>query len=223
MLNENASTPHRQREVYKYRLPRRRSSHRLEFEFEVEPSISPVDLIWAQTDSFIMLLYEPLMILSLAAQAVAMAVETETTVSDQGVYEAPLPGYQVVEMQWDVPVFPGQAAVSMNGTLGSVQHQARQLNPRWDQHMAELRAKRDIDMHVGVNLDKRAYVKKTIICGPGSYGWYGVPKIEFVALTNGFAPREMVPKPIPARSCSVWNCITGSAAIWWCNDVSRLT
>ncbi|KAG5981221.1 hypothetical protein E4U55_003180 [Claviceps digitariae] len=45
--------------------------------------------------------------------------------------EAPIPGYGVADLAWDINLNHGDAPLNLTGTIEQVQAQIKQLNPRW--------------------------------------------------------------------------------------------
>ncbi|KAK4094684.1 hypothetical protein PCL_10149 [Purpureocillium lilacinum] len=88
---------------------------------------------------------------------------------------APMDNYEVFIPQWDVEVFPGQPAITLNGTLEEVRSELNRLNPNWDS--AYVQGAFSSPDTSGPNTDDNALGKRTdfynahVICGGGSHGW----------------------------------------------------
>ncbi|KAK3897422.1 hypothetical protein C8A05DRAFT_39028 [Staphylotrichum tortipilum] len=139
---------------------------------------------------------------SLASFLVAFVAKTAMAV------EAPIPGYVVETLEWDVPVAPGQVEV-LNGTIQEVFAQALQINPDFKLQQdtgASTAAKRGgLEQH-----EKRT----TVLCG----NW---PLANKGRIEEGIRYLRVVPAaprngPGPG-ACGRVSCSYNSA-IWWCND-----
>lgn len=121
-----------------------------------------------------------------------------------GLADAPIPGYDVVDLTWQVEVFPGHFE-NLTGTAEQVHHAARAMNPGWKP-----------------NLAKRVplFNWSKVICGAGERGWHPckVRRIEEgIEYLRGLAG---VPRNGPGpETCGRVSC-SYQAAIWWCNNVS---
>ncbi|KID95567.1 hypothetical protein MAJ_08508, partial [Metarhizium majus ARSEF 297] len=119
-----------------------------------------------------------------------------------GLADAPIPGYDVVDLTWQVEVFPGHFE-NLTGTAEQVHHAARAMNPGWEP-----------------NLAKRVplFNWSKVICGAGESGWHPckVRRIEEgIEYLRGLAG---VPRNGPGpETCGRVSC-SYQAAIWWCNN-----
>ncbi|KAM3435425.1 hypothetical protein MY4824_004891 [Beauveria thailandica] len=127
----------------------------------------------------------------------SLAAPSESTL-DQ--LSAPVSGYGVDVLQWDVEVSPGEV-VLFNGTVEEVYSQVLELNPAYELSMSAQRRS---------NLERRSRV----VCG--NYGLASKDRIQeginYLRTLNA-APRN---GPGPAN-CGRVSCSYNSA-IWWCND-----
>lgn len=130
-----------------------------------------------------------------------------------GLADAPIPGYDVVDLTWEVEVFPGHFE-NLTGTAEQVHRAARAMNPGWKPRTAP-------DPR-GRNLAKRVplFNWSKVICGAGTLGWHPckVRRIEQgIEYLRGLAG---VPRNGPGpETCARVSC-SYQAAIWWCNNVS---
>ncbi|OAQ65141.1 hypothetical protein VFPPC_14002 [Pochonia chlamydosporia 170] len=127
-----------------------------------------------------------------------------------GAGEAPLPGYKVVDLSWEVEVFPGKVE-NFTGTVEQVHHEVTTLNPQWEPPTI------NIDVESSTN-EKRYTNWNAINCGAGPWGWRPCKSIKIqdgINYLRGLSGRPSNgpgPGACGRVSCS-WN-----AAIWWCND-----
>ncbi len=152
-----------------------------------------------------MAIFFSLALISLAARALAT--------------EAPIPGYGVEEMTWEVEVLPGQPPVSFNGTVEQLVAQASEINPDWEAKYITAANTAGADVESS-SLSKRApFVRRN--CGPGYYQWHPANTrrirdgIYYLSGIGGTATNGPGPGNCARVSCSY------NSAIWWCNDVSR--
>ena len=129
---------------------------------------------------------------------------------------ARIPGRNVVELSWEVPISPGGPVVTLNGTVQEVYAQLLKINPNYG---SQLGPTTDSSSAYEGNseLNSPEYEIKTIVCG----AYYpalvarieeGIKHLRSVPGSPGNGPG---PKDCGRVSCS-WN-----AAIYWCNDVSE--
>ncbi|KAK8133561.1 hypothetical protein PG984_005573 [Apiospora sp. TS-2023a] len=136
----------------------------------------------------------------------AFVLEAFTTLAASTALEAPLPGYGVETLQWEIAVAPGQTEI-LNGTVQEVHHQVLQINPEY-----RFRALPEKDLSM-----REAQTKTPddrIICFPDRTDKPRAFQAGFVYLrgidgtpTNGHGP----------GNCGRVSC-SGNSAIWWCND-----
>ncbi|KAG8409375.1 hypothetical protein J3459_017553 [Metarhizium acridum] len=123
---------------------------------------------------------------------------------------APIPGYTVTELQWEVEVFPGQLK-NFTGTVEKVHSQVTQLNPGWEQDVVAQREPEE----ARASLDKR-YIFYQVDCRPP--GWQPA---EYGAIGSGISYLKTLrgsPRYGPGPgACGRVSCSYDSA-IWWCND-----
>ncbi|OAQ60323.1 hypothetical protein VFPPC_10740 [Pochonia chlamydosporia 170] len=113
--------------------------------------------------------------------------------------EAPIPGYGVDVIQWNVEVAPGQTEV-LNGTVQEVYAHALQINPKFT--LAKSPDARDIHQKRNVHCGNWPLADKGRI-QEGIHYLRGVPG----APRNGPGP----------GNCGRVSC-SHNSAIWWCND-----
>lgn len=135
-----------------------------------------------------------------------------------------MPGYDIVELSWEVTPAPGQPAIILNGTVEQVHSQLLAINPRYQVIVI---AKRE-DLLVAPS----AATAATDLTGPtavahsaqiwkmtcGGYDSANTSQIEEgIKYLNGIAGQ---PKNGPGpNNCGRVSCSYNSS-IWWCNDVS---
>lgn len=129
--------------------------------------------------------------------------------------QAPIEGYGVVDLEWEVEVSPGGPVQKFNGTIERVHEELVKLNPNWDADYAlEAPAhgeKRDI-------LVERANFKDSAYFCGGRWPetdsiWIGYG-IDYLRRVSGKPSNGPGPGNCGRVSCSF------KSAIWWCNDVS---
>ncbi|GMF68816.1 unnamed protein product [Aspergillus oryzae] len=123
--------------------------------------------------------------------------------------EAPIPGYGVEDLSWEVQTTPGGPKVNLNGTVQEVHEQLLAINPNYEQEFAALNA----DKKRELTFEKR----DTVTC-------YQYPQANHKYVESGIKYLRSVPGqptngPGP-NNCGRVSC-SYNAAIWWCNDVSR--
>ncbi|KAJ6790047.1 hypothetical protein PWT90_05274 [Aphanocladium album] len=113
---------------------------------------------------------------------------------------APIPGYGVEELQWEVEISPGQVE-TLNGTVQEVYSQALVLNPDF-QLSAAVQTRRELQRRSHIDCNRFSYANRATIEDGISYlrRLKGAP-------TNGPGPANC------ARVSCSWD-----ASIWWCND-----
>ncbi|KAG8422833.1 hypothetical protein J3459_010014 [Metarhizium acridum] len=123
-----------------------------------------------------------------------------------GLAEAPIPGYDAVDLTWEVEVFPGHFE-NLTGTVARVHDAARAMNPEWKPRAVSGAAKRS-----------PLFNWSQVICGTGALGWHPckVRRIEEgIEYLRGLAG---VPRNGPGpETCGRVSC-SYQAAIWWCNN-----
>ncbi|KAK8038606.1 hypothetical protein PG993_007017 [Apiospora rasikravindrae] len=122
--------------------------------------------------------------------------------------EAPIPGYRVEEMQWEVDVGHGQTE-SLNGTVEEVFARILEVNPEFQLAPAPAPAPGAAEAR-GLQPEKRG----KLVCG-------GFPRGSVLYLNQGVNYLRGVPGrpgngPGPG-ACGRVSCSYNSA-IWWCND-----
>ncbi|KXX78412.1 hypothetical protein MMYC01_205883 [Madurella mycetomatis] len=125
--------------------------------------------------------------------------------------EAPIPGYGVEEIQWEVQAFPDGPMMNITGTLEHVYSELTKINPNYDEFVSSLEAERAVDAR---SVEKRFGP----VCGSAGYGWeYAIKNDiqEGISYLRGVSGQpSMGPGP---GNCGRVSCSYDSA-IWWCND-----
>ncbi|OAQ65385.1 hypothetical protein VFPPC_06491 [Pochonia chlamydosporia 170] len=125
---------------------------------------------------------------------------------------APLPGYGVEDFQWELEVFPG-VVQNFTGTIEQVARQATQINPDWEEHMANITASTDVDVS---HLERRKDFYRTD-CNP-RYKWDEAQEFAINEGTRYLWNQQGRPRNGPGPgNCGRVSCSYRSA-IWWCND-----
>lgn len=117
---------------------------------------------------------------------------------------APIEGYNVKPMQWEIEVFPGQVEV-LNGAIEDGHRQATEMNPAFEPPSPS-----QVPPATGLRLKKRGVVR----CGY-------FPSAQPSTVKDGISYLRGVqgkPKNGPGPgSCGRVGCSYGTG-IWWCND-----
>ncbi|KAG5995267.1 hypothetical protein E4U43_003068 [Claviceps pusilla] len=129
--------------------------------------------------------------------------------------DPPLPGYGVVDIEWNVQVKRGEPATNITGTVEEVEAELTRRNPNWKHELDDLSTGGD-GAH---RLAKRAEVEQ-VYCDSivHDYRW---PLASTYALIGGIRYLKSVPgkpgaNPGPGM-CGRISC-SWDSAIWWCND-----
>ncbi|KYK55798.1 hypothetical protein DCS_07762 [Drechmeria coniospora] len=119
--------------------------------------------------------------------------------------EAPIPGYGVEVLQWDVVVSPGKVEV-LNGTIQEVYAQALQINPDF-----KIIPVSEMDLHERRDILER---RPPVECGiwPLAEKFRIEEGIGYLRGLEGSPSHGPGPGICARVSCSY------NAAIWWCND-----
>lgn len=132
--------------------------------------------------------------------------------------EAPLPGYSVEILQWEVPVSLDGRTVMLNGDVQQVHDQLLEINPRYEEEFGTIddgntTALREIWRTTGA-MERQHDAWSD--CGHWDPAraeaiWEGINHLNHVS-------GRPVSKPGPGV-CGRVSC-SYESAIWWCNDVS---
>lgn len=128
---------------------------------------------------------------------------------------APLPGYEVEELVWEVEHTPGKPPAKLRGTIEEIHDQILDINPDFKPHEEDTSpaVKRGDGADALANLSKRKY---QVICNH-------FPQTDKEKVELGIEYLRKV-KGRPWLGPGPGKCIRVScgydAAIWWCNDVS---
>jgi hypothetical protein len=119
---------------------------------------------------------------------------------------APIPGYTVEYLQWEIEVSPGQKHL-LNGTVQEVMAQAIAINPAFK--LVERNPANAKDSSIVKRGDK--------ICNNFPQGKKGPLQdgVNYLRGLNGMPTNGPGPGACGRVSCSY------ASAIWWCNDVSK--
>ncbi|KAG6244468.1 hypothetical protein E4U24_005104 [Claviceps purpurea] len=128
--------------------------------------------------------------------------------------EAPIPGYDVETLDWNVRLDPRDAPITLSGTVEEVTSKAKKLNPRWARDMAKRKPARDDEAH----LQARDWAYR-VDCVDGKR-WKKAMLSSVQEGLDYLSKLKAKPKigPGPGK-CSRVSC-SYAAAIWWCNDKS---
>ncbi|KAG6222350.1 hypothetical protein E4U34_001494, partial [Claviceps purpurea] len=80
--------------------------------------------------------------------------------------KAPLPGYGVADLAWNIHLAPGETPINLNGTIEQITSQMNDINPRWVQ---DLEARKPLPVDAAHVQARDQYLK--FYCG-GPYGWW---------------------------------------------------
>lgn len=138
------------------------------------------------------------------------SAEVWLTVSVQvAAIKAPIEGYTVVDMQWEIEVFPGRVEI-LNGTIQEAYRQAKEMNPEFDPELPLPEASRALEAR---GLQRRSTVK----CGGWPTGYF---QTLYRVIQLDIRPRKGIARNPPGPgACSRPGC-DRSGTVWWCNDVS---
>lgn len=143
--------------------------------------------------------------------------------------DSPMPGYDIVELSWEVIPAPGQPALVLNGTVEQVHSQLLEINPKYQIEVFEKRE--------GLLAAPTAATAATAATDPteptaiahsaqiwhmtcGGYTSANTKRIkDGIKYLNSIAGQ---PKNGPGpNNCGRVSCSYNSS-IWWCNDVCFL-
>ncbi|KAM7222982.1 hypothetical protein V8F06_001538 [Rhypophila decipiens] len=137
-----------------------------------------------------------------------------------GALQAPIPGYGVEELEWEVEVTPGGEMVKANGTVEQVVAHLKTLNPNFDDDYAVQEGRNLTDLEFTAptaptgNVSKR-YEIESYFCH-GRWAWcestYVRDGVYYLNSVRGSPVNGPGPGNCGRVSCS-WR-----ASIWWCND-----
>ncbi|RAO74090.1 uncharacterized protein BHQ10_010102 [Talaromyces amestolkiae] len=133
--------------------------------------------------------------------------------------ESPMPGYDIVELSWEVTPTPGQPAIILNGTVEQVRSQLLAINPRYQFGFIAKRGDLLAAPTAATDLTEPTAVAHSaqiwkMTCG--GYDSADTSQIEDgIKYLNGIAGQ---PKNGPGpNNCGRVSCSYNSS-IWWCND-----
>ncbi|KAG6009925.1 hypothetical protein E4U21_000696 [Claviceps maximensis] len=134
--------------------------------------------------------------------------------------EAPIPGYGVAKLPWNIHLLPGDTPINLTGTIEQVYAQIKDLNPRWAQ---DLERKRSLAAAAAAGNDQEAHLLARaeplkVYCSSRAEKW-GYAETEHV--NRGIAYlSEIDGKPFNGPGpgmCARVSCAYRTS-IWWCND-----
>ncbi|KAK1248934.1 hypothetical protein MKX08_007154 [Trichoderma sp. CBMAI-0020] len=127
--------------------------------------------------------------------------------------DAPIPGYGVVELEWEVETTPGGPTVLVNGTIEAVYDKLTKINPNFTAEYP-LQAKN----HAANGTLEKRYTVDGYLC------WSPWPYTSFFAIDDGVSYLRGV-RGQPTNGPGPGNCgrvsCSYQSAIWWCNDNSQ--
>ncbi|RJE23849.1 hypothetical protein PHISCL_03821 [Aspergillus sclerotialis] len=126
-----------------------------------------------------------------------------------GAIEAPLPGYEVEDLTWEVEHTEGQPAAHLNGTIQQIHDQILELNPDFKlQQFSPVEKREESDL-----LAKLA-TRDCVVCSnfPGTQRSRVYQGIDYLRGIKGKPWLGPGPGKCIRVSCAY------NAAIWWCND-----
>ncbi|KAM5475898.1 hypothetical protein MauCBS54593_000580 [Microsporum audouinii] len=128
--------------------------------------------------------------------------------SGVGAYEAPLAGYGIQTITWEVKTSPNGPTVALNGTVEEVHHQLLKINPNYEAEFGTIDRKKE---HAR---DIHALGKRNVDCGR-------FRECSRQRIVEGIAHLYQVPGR-PSNGPGPGNCgrvsCSYDSAIWWCND-----
>jgi hypothetical protein len=132
--------------------------------------------------------------------------------------EAPLPGYGVEEVLWQVQSHPGKPHITLNGTVEEVYSQLLEINPNYETDFGTIdqrveRLKRD-DYPVEVTTPRDLTKRDNTVCWnfQATIVWPINSGITYLRGVPGQPTNGPGPGNCGRVSCSY------ESAIWWCND-----
>ncbi|KND89166.1 hypothetical protein TOPH_06105 [Tolypocladium ophioglossoides CBS 100239] len=130
--------------------------------------------------------------------------------------QAPIEGYGIVHLEWEVEVSPGGKTVVLNGTVENVHNELVKLNPNWDEDYAAVKkplSKRNDD---DFKLAGRADFTNAHFFCRGRW-----PECPSPIIAGGIAYLRRIqgqPRNGPGPgNCGRVSC-SHQSAIYWCND-----
>ncbi|KAG6003456.1 hypothetical protein E4U54_000680 [Claviceps lovelessii] len=130
--------------------------------------------------------------------------------------EAPISGYSVVDLAWDIELAAGNDPVNFTGTVQQVQAQLKELNPRWAQDLVK-KQPAAVGGHDDAHLLARDEPLK-VYCSSLAEKWHYAETshikegIEYLYGSSGKPKNGPGPGACARLSCSY------RSAIWWCHD-----
>ncbi|KAK0618993.1 hypothetical protein B0T14DRAFT_565892 [Immersiella caudata] len=140
----------------------------------------------------------------LAASAVA-ALAAPLTAND-----SPIPGYEIVDIQWSLQAFPGGEYINVTGTVEQVVAQLTKINPDYEKNV--LAAANMTRLGADAESGLWHYLYHDCLTWPVAWTrrvWEGIMYLDG---HDGVPTMGPGPAACARVSCS-WD-----SAIWWCND-----
>ncbi|KAL7908090.1 hypothetical protein GGI35DRAFT_480810 [Trichoderma velutinum] len=132
-------------------------------------------------------------------------------VASGSILTAPIPGYKVVTLKYEVQAFPGGPKMNMTGTIEEVRSELLKINPNLDKdfnfHLEAETTSADIEKRFGPDCSVHS-----------AYGWLPADVspintgISYLRGVSGVPVEGPGPGACGRVSCS------NDGAIWWCND-----
>ncbi|KAK4647848.1 uncharacterized protein QC761_104990 [Podospora bellae-mahoneyi] len=144
--------------------------------------------------------------------AAALAALTQIAQASQ----APIPGYGVVDIQFDLPIYPGNATSETVPIIGTIEHAVAHMEtlyPGWNESLFKLPSQR----HFVYDDSDRNIIPESFNC------WGRWKGCSWSAIARGIDYLWQLPiYPMPTNGPGPGNCgrvsCSYDSAIWWCND-----
>ncbi|RYP67835.1 hypothetical protein DL771_007012 [Monosporascus sp. 5C6A] len=129
--------------------------------------------------------------------------------------EAPIEGYGITELEWKVPVRPGQDPVILNGTVQQVHDQLLELNPEYDAEIATFSVSETVTFDTSEVPESGLERRDHNVCKgyPAAFAPDIITGINYLRGVPGTATNGPGP-----GNCGRVSCLNRNA-IWWCNDL----
>jgi hypothetical protein len=130
--------------------------------------------------------------------------------------QAPIPGYGVQRLEWDLPITPGGPKMTFHGTVQNVTAHLSKLNPNWME---------DFNISTTTNsasaVEKRELRDFNVNCNR-PFGWEPADQqriLQGIDYLRGLNMNDHPQNGPGPGNCGRVSC-SFKSAIWWCNDVS---
>ncbi|KAK4224233.1 hypothetical protein QBC38DRAFT_371454 [Podospora fimiseda] len=146
-----------------------------------------------------------------AIASIATAIMAGLTIASE-----PIPGYDIVELSWEVKPYLTGDSITLNGTIEQVHAQLLEINPNYDTEVAPVVA--EAALAESKQIARRGVISKRdhTICGHFSSANKGRIQqgIDYLWGVGGRPGNGPGPGACGRVSCSY------NSAIYWCNDNS---